>query len=122
MSGTPLKIGIVGAAGRGGSFRAIIEAVGARVHAVCDTRVEVLDRVREQLGAAEAYADYGQMLERSPLDAVVIGTPMQFHASQAIAALDRGVHVLSEVTAAISVDECRHLVAAARASKAIYMM
>jgi predicted dehydrogenase len=52
----------------------------------------------------------------------VIGTPMQFHASQAIAALKRGIHVLSEVTAAVSVDECRQLVAAARASKAIYMM
>src|SRR5881394_1107146 len=123
MSSTnQLRIGIVGAAGRGGSFRTILEPVGARVYAVCDTRAEMLDQVRERFGAAEAYADYDEMLEKSDLDAVVIGTPMQLHASQSIAALKRGVHVLSEVTAGVSVEECQSLVRAASASKAVYMM
>jgi predicted dehydrogenase len=56
------------------------------------------------------------------VDAVVIGTPMHFHAPQAIAALQRDIHVLSEVTAAVSLDECMALVAAAERSKAVYMM
>jgi predicted dehydrogenase len=93
-----------------------------RIHAVCDIRQDELQKAQHRLGAVEAYTDYGDMLERSDLQAVVIGTPMQFHASQAIAALDRDIHVLSEVTAAVSVDECRALVAAASRSKAQYMM
>ena len=56
------------------------------------------------------------MLDRSDVDAVVIGTPMQLHASQAVAALERGVHVLSEVTAGVSLEECEALVRACRES------
>ena len=118
-----LNVGVAGAAGRGGSFRAAFDAhPTARLHAVCDLREDMLDAAAEKLGASETYTDYEEMLERSELDAVVIGTPMQFHAPQAIAALESGVHVLSEVTAAVSVDECRSLVAAATATPAIYMM
>lgn len=118
-----LNIGIAGGAGRGGGFRAAFDAhPAARLHAVCDVREDLLDAAAEKLGASETYTDYGEMLEKSDLDAVVIGTPMQFHAPQAIAALESGVHVLSEVTAAVSVDECKRLVAAAASSEAIYMM
>jgi len=56
------------------------------------------------------------------IDAVIIGTPMQFHAPQAIQALERGIGVLCEVTAGVSIDECRQLVAACKKSKAAYMM
>ena len=118
-----LNVGIVGAAGRGASFRAAFEAHPQTcIHAVCDIRQDELQEAKQRLGAKEAYTDYGEMLERSDIQAVVIGTPMQFHASQAIAALDRGIHVLSEVTAAVSVEECRSLVAAAQRSDAQYMM
>lgn len=118
-----LNVGIVGAAGRGASFRAAFKAYPAtRIHAVCDTREDALSEAAERLGAQEAYTDYCEMLARSGVDAVVIGTPMAFHAPQAILALDRDIHVLCEVTAGVSVEECRELVAAAGRSKAVYMM
>jgi predicted dehydrogenase len=118
-----LNIGVVGAAGRGASFRAAFDAHPiTRIHAVCDIRQEALPEAAQMLGASETYTDYHEMLDRSDIDAVVIGTPMQFHASQAIAALERRIHVLSEVTAAISIDECRALVATALRSDAVYMM
>ena len=47
---------------------------------------------------------------------------MQFHAPQAITALDAGVNVLSEVPAAVSIDECRAIVEAWGRSNAGYMM
>jgi predicted dehydrogenase len=113
----------VGAAGRGASFRAAFDAQPVtRIHAVCDIRKEELAAAADRLGASETYTDYEEMLERSDVDAVVIGTPMQYHASQAIAALERDIHVLSEVTAAVSVEECRALVAAVERSQAVYMM
>ncbi len=118
-----INIGIVGAGGRGGSFRLGIEATGAaRIHAVCDLDEEKLEKAKQTLGASEKYTDYEQMLEQSEIDAVVIGTPMPFHAPQAIAALERGVHVMSEVPAAVSIEECQALVRVCKESSAIYMM
>ena len=97
-----MNVGLVGACGRGGGFRAGIEASGvARVHAVCDTQAGKLDEARERLGASEAYTDYEEMLDKSDLDAVVVGTPMPLHVPQSILALDRNIHVLSEVPAGV---------------------
>jgi len=117
-----LNVGLVGAAGRAGTFRSALEANGAHIRAVCDIREDELEACRRRFGAEEAYRDYEQMLDKARLDAVVIGTPMHLHATQAIAALQRNIHVLSEVPAAVSLDECRQLVAACRKSSAIYMM
>lgn len=119
----PIKLGIVGAAGRGGYFKNTCDAIDrVTIHAICDTNEKGLATAREALGAKEAYLDYEEMLDRSDLDAVLVGTPMQFHVPQSIAALKRGIHVLSEVPAGVSVAECRDLVQACKASKAIYMI
>jgi len=116
-----LNVGIVGAAGRGASFKSAIEASGrARIHAVCD--IKDVDGAAERLGADEKYSDYGEMLQKSDLDAVVVGTPMNLHVPQAIPAIERGLHVLSEVPAGVSIEECRELVVACKKSSAIYMM
>lgn len=118
-----LNIGVVGAAGRGASFRAAFDALPqTRIHAICDTRQDLLSETARRLGASETYTEYAEMLERSAVDAVVIGTPMQFHASQAMMALERNIHVLCEVTAAVSLQESRDLVQAAERSRAVYMM
>jgi predicted dehydrogenase len=118
-----LRFGIVGACGRGASFRTACEASGQVViQAVCDVNAEALPEAAERLGAREQYTDYATMLDRCGLDAVVIGTPMQFHVPMAVAALDRGIHVLCEVTAGVGIPECRELVAASARSSAVYMM
>jgi len=117
-----IKVGLVGAAGRGGAFRSAFESLGARVHAICDIRADRLDEYARTLGADEKYTDYDEMLEKSDLDAVFIGTPMQLHVPQSIAALERNIHVMSEVPAGVSIDECRELVVACAKSGAVYMM
>ena len=118
-----LNVGVVGAAGRGASFRAPFDAhPKTRIHAVCDIRRDALEEAAHKLGASEAYVDYAEMLERSEIDAVVIGTPMQLHAAQAIRALERNIHVLCEVTAGVTIQECQELVQVARRSSAVYMM
>lgn len=119
-----LNLAIVGAAGRGKSFRLACEALSPRVriHAICDINEDSLDEAKANLKADEAYTDYVEMLEKSDVDAVVLGTPMHFHVPQSIEALKRNKHVISEVTAGVSIDECRDLVQAAAASEAVYMM
>lgn len=118
-----IKIGIVGACGRGSSFKAACEAIpDVSIQAVCDIREDKLAEACEKLGARESYNEYEEMLKNSDINAVIIGTPMHFHARQAIEALKRNISVLSEVTAAVSVEECRQLVGACRKSSGVYMM
>jgi predicted dehydrogenase len=118
-----LNIGIVGACGRGASFKGACAAVeGLRIHAVCDINTSELENARERLGASESYTDFESMIEQSELDAVILGTPMPYHVPQAVIALKENLHVLSEVPAGISLKECRELVAACRASRGIYAM
>lgn len=118
-----LHLGIVGACGRGASFKAACDALPqVAIHAVCDTNANELAAARERLGAREQYTDYTEMLEKSDLDAVIIGTPMHCHVPMAAAALSRHLHALSEVTAGVSIDECRELVLTAKTSRGVYMM
>ncbi len=126
MAKSPKKInlGIVGAAGRGGSFRRALEAVGTfKLHAICDVNPEGLARTAKDLGGdILTFTDYETMLDQGDVHAVIVGTPMHFHVPQSIAAIKRGIHVLSEVTAGVSVKECKQLVQTCKASKAVYMM
>ena len=118
-----LKVGIVGSVGRGRSFFGAVEAnPNTALHALCDIQAEKLREQAVELGIDEAYTDCEEMLEGAKPDILVVGTPMPLHASQAIMALERDIHVMSEVPAAVSFDECRALVRAARESRATYMM
>ncbi len=117
-----IHVGIVGAP-RGLPLRAAWEATGRlRIRALCDANPDRLAAAADKLEQVGLYTDYEEMLARGDLDAVLLATPMQMHVPQAVAALQAGVHVLSEVTAGVSVDECRALVAACRSSRARYWM
>jgi predicted dehydrogenase len=118
-----INLGIVGACGRGGHFKNTCEAIGAiRVHAACDINKEALPEAAKALGASEQYTDYNEMLEKSELDAVIVGTPQNLHVEQSIAALRKGLHVFSEVPAGVSIAECRELVEVCKKSDRIYMI
>lgn len=118
-----IRLGVIGACGRGGSFKSVIEALpGVRVSTICDTNANRLEETRAFFGAETAFTHHEEMLEEARPDAVIVGTPMPYHCDQSVAALEAGVHVLCEVPATVSVDECRRLVRAAAASSAIYAM
>jgi predicted dehydrogenase/GNAT superfamily N-acetyltransferase len=118
-----IDVGVVGAVARGQTFAEMLARTGSlRCRAVCDTNEPALEEARRRAGADAAFADYEDLLARGGVEAVVIGTPMPLHVPMAVAALDRGIHVLSEVPAGVSVEECRRLVEAAARSRAVYMM
>ena len=118
-----LKFGVVGAAGRGsGFFTAITCNPRARLEALCDLNEESLSKTAAQAGVTRTYTDYEQMLDQGGLDCVIIGTPMPLHTAMAVQALERGIHVMSEVPACVSLEEAKQLVAATKASSAQYMM
>ncbi len=110
-----MRIGIVGQRGR--AFASALRALpGVELAALCNIDTEALQTQGDALEIPGRFERFSDMLGH--VDAVVVSTPMQLHAAQSIAALDAGVHVLSEVTAAVSIDECWQLKRAAdRAAK-----
>lgn len=66
-------------------------------------------------GEWEAFLD-------SDINAVMIATPIPFHVDQSVDALNHGLHVLCEVTAAVDLDESKRLAEAADRSDATYTM
>ena len=114
-----LKVGIAGA--RGLSTLMGFNAIeGVEVAAMCDLNEALLDRVSRKYNVPRTYRVFDDMLE-SDIDAVVIATPMQCHVPQAIAALEAGKHVLSEVTAGVTMDELWWLKESVEKSGKTYM-
>lgn len=119
-----ITFGIVGAGGSkaSGFDIGIGHHDSAAVHAVCDTDSETLETAAEHFGVDEAYLDYEKFLEESGVDAVILATPQHVHGPQAVSALNRDIHVLSEVPAGDTLTQCRDLVRAANGTDALYML
>ncbi|TNJ68379.1 Gfo/Idh/MocA family oxidoreductase [Paenibacillus hemerocallicola] len=120
--GNPWKMGLVGL---GGSRRsaAYMHHPRIRVTAVCDSDSALLEKAGNELGVPEAgrFESFEQMLN-ADIDIVMIGTPVPFHAEQTIAALEAGKHVLCEVTAASTVEDCFRIIEAVERTGRTYMM
>jgi len=81
-------------------------------------RREIATRYRVQ--HAFGYDEYDECLSR--VDAVYIALPNSMHAEYAIRAARAGVHVLCEKPMAVTVDECREMIAAARKARVKLMV
>lgn len=121
-----MKTWNVGIAGlrRGRGFVSLFAAhPRVKVTALCDLNTDTL----ADLGAAfelpetALYTDYDQFVN-SPLDVVMIATPIRFHAEQTLKALESGKHVMCEQTAAYTVEDCEQIVQAVKRTGLGYMM
>lgn len=108
-----VRFGIIGL-GNMGSFHAetlpLVRA--AKVTAVSDANPQRLEAVALKTGA-KGFTNYEELLDSGLVDAVLIATPHYFHPPIALAAFDRGQHVLCEKPLAVSVKAAREVVAAA---------
>ena len=71
--------------------------------------------------AVKTVAAFEAMLD-SDIDAVLVASPMPLHVAHSVQALRAGKHVLSEVTAATSMEQCWELLEAVRSSRRKYML
>lgn len=76
----------------------------------------------EKFGIRCCYTSVEQLLDEGGADALVIGTPNFLHEPQAIAALERGVHVLVEKPMAMNATEAEQICEAAEKSRATLMV
>jgi predicted dehydrogenase len=115
-----LKVGVVGL-GRGMSLlKTFALHEDAKIVAVCDMLEDKTASVKKEMKLEQAYADYNEFLGHD-MDVVVVATPLPYHVSNSIAALESGRHVLSEVPIANSIEECEALVKAVRRSEGKFM-
>jgi len=115
-----IKVGIVGARGLT-SLMGLRSIPNVEVTALCDIDAELLANESKKHNIPNTYRIYEDMLAGG-IDAVIVATPMQNHFQQVVTALEAGIHVMSEVTAAVTMDELFWLVEAVEKYPAIYMM
>lgn len=114
-----IKVGIAGVRGLSTmkGFQAIDDV---EIAAMCDLNEDHLNEAADKLGVEKRFRVFDDMME-SDIDAVVIATPMQCHVPQVIAAMEAGKHVMSEVTAGVTMDELFWLCETVEKYKKVYM-
>ncbi len=123
MAGERVKLGVVGGR-RGAAFDSALAAFQERVAltAICDLSEAVLANWREAHPGIQTFNSYDDLLEKGDCTALYIATPMPLHAPQAIRALEAGKHVISEVIAATTLEECWQLVETVEKTGLVYML
>jgi predicted dehydrogenase len=118
-----VKLAIVGGR-RGAAYQMPLEAFKERAEltAICDRSEAVLATWKKAHPDIQTFNSLDQLLASDVCTAVALATPMPLHASQAVKALEAGKHVMTEVVAATTVDECWQLVEAVQKTGLVFMM
>jgi phthalate 4,5-cis-dihydrodiol dehydrogenase len=111
-----LKIGVAGL-GRAFSLMVAPFTQDPRVQLVggADPRPEARSKFEADFGA-KAFASVEELAAQPGVDVVYVATPHQFHAAHARLAAAAGKHVLVEKPMALTLDECREMIAASRSA------
>lgn len=118
-----LNIAFVGAGGRPRLLMGSCAAAD-RIVALCDVDDRRAAQAYKKYPDAKRFKDYRVMLDKmgDAIDAVVVGTPDHTHCPIALAAMERGKHVLVEKPLARTVWEVRRMRDAARKHKVVTQM
>jgi len=117
MTQRALALGVIGLGMAGAVMvRAAARHPGVVLTAAADPQAAP----REAFGRdfnARTYADARALCEDAAVEAVYVATPHQFHAEHAIAAAERGKHVILEKPMALTLAECDRIIAAVERAK-----
>lgn len=104
-----IKVGIAGL-GRLGRVHAqnlAFKIPNAELTAACSIVPAELDYAKNELGVADVYTDFREMLAKADIDAVAIVTTSSEHCWQVEAALDAGKHVFTDKPLGVDVNQCK---------------
>tara|TARA_B100000749_G_scaffold280885_1_gene279738 strand:- start:5382 stop:6296 length:915 start_codon:yes stop_codon:yes gene_type:complete len=88
-----------------------IEAIeGSTVTSVVGTKVDVIREFAKERGVPHYTTDLAESLDREDVDGVILATPTQMHAAQAIQCMEAGKHVMIEIPMADNIEDSRKLV------------
>ena len=119
----PVRYGIIGA-GAIAQRRHIPECLAnpdSALIAIADANQSRCDELGKKHGV-KSYCDHKDLLKNPEVDAVVVSGPNSLHAPQTIDALNAGKHVLCEKPMAISRDEAKAMLDAAKKNNKYLMI
>ena len=119
-----IQIALIGAGGMGSqdTFAALAHS-GVKLVAVCDLYQGHLDKAKERWGAGLfTTRDYKEILARTDVDAVIIGTPDHWHKQISIDAMYAGKHVYCEKPMVHSLEEGHAVIDAQRKTGMVFMV
>jgi predicted dehydrogenase len=107
-----VKMAVVGVGGMGSNHvRDLAKLGNVDLSAICDIEPATADRVAAEYHV-RAYTDYRELLDQEKPQAITIATPHYDHTPIAIAAFERGIHVLTEKPLAVHVRDGNKMIAA----------
>jgi predicted dehydrogenase len=118
MALTPRRIVVVGLGSIGRRHARLLQARPDLTVEFCEPSRDILALAARELGQARVHPSYQSALASRP-DAVVLATPHALHATQTLAALEHGIHVLCEKPMSDSLESARTMRDAARGSRAV---
>jgi 2-hydroxy-4-carboxymuconate semialdehyde hemiacetal dehydrogenase len=110
-----MKIALAGAGAFGEKHLDGLKAIdGVEVVSLVGRRLESTQDVADKYGIGHATTDLAETLARDDVNAVILCTPTQMHAAQAIQCMDAGKHVQVEIPLADSLADAEAVLAKQR--------
>ena len=118
-----MRVAVAGAGAFGVKHLDALQRIdGVEIVAVVSRRLEQAREVADTYGAAMATTEMEDVLGSSDVDAVILCTPTQLHAEQAIATMRAGKHVQVEIPLADSWADCREVASVSEQSDLVCMV
>ena len=108
-----IRWGILATGGIARAFTRDLLAHGHRVTAVGSRSADSARAFAGEFGIDRAHPSYDDLVSDPEVDVVYVATPHNFHAANALAALEAGKHVLVEKAFTVTAGEARRVVEAA---------
>ena len=119
---TTINVALAGAGAFGIKHLEAIKAInGVKVISLVSRERGKTEEVAGKYGIPHATTDLAESLRMNEVDAVILCTPTQMHAAQAIACLAAGKHVQVEIPLCDSLEDGQAVMTAARASGKVAM-
>lgn len=118
-----IRVALVGAGAFGTKHAAVLARIGdVEVGAVVSASLGEARALAERYEVARVVEDLNDVLAMDDIDAVILATPTQLHAKQAIACLKAGKHVQVEIPLADTLADAEACLAAQRDSGLVAMV
>ena len=117
-----IRVGIFGGFRGIAFYEPIAKTPGFSGRAICDAREEMRNEVKEKVGEEVFICESWKEMLAAGLDAVILANYFHEHASYVIQAMEAGLDVISETTAAPTLGECLELVECCERTGRKYML
>lgn len=117
-----IKVALAGAGAFGiKHLEGLMHIEGVEVVSLVGRELEKARKVAEKFGVGHVATQLDESLARDDVDAVILCTPTQMHAAQAIASLQAGKHVQVEIPLADTLEDAEAVVASQKQTGLIAM-